>query len=445
MDVWRMLGLIIENMSIWIVLGAFFSALAFTIVIQGFNSRSNITLLYALVSIACTKAFFTLLMQVSGLGTLFGFISHFICAVIIFLCVIPSIKPNTKNYIKGISIALSITIAFSVAVFTLTPMARFLISWLIAIEGHIFELYMISGILVSALIFRVFKSYFFVSSDDVTLLKRYILLQILILLMLNFGFIPLRLAIYPELELFIYIRFMFVLILLMFLVFIRYIVERIYVLERTNKIHAVELTKGLVEAENVNKRYDEIIKLKHYYTSLYRSIVEFIANKDLDGLENYYKENIAPINDQLNKEMGEYEQTKFIQIPLLKSRIVELINTISQLPNVKLYIHVENVISKVAMKDMDLLKVLNIYIENALEEVSSQEEGIITIQMTKNHDRFIFWIKNSLNGKDSTPKAENTGKGLGLIADFCKEYDNFMTLTDVQYGKYIQTLEVYDD
>jgi len=240
------------------------------------------------------------------------------------------------------------------------------------------------------------------------------------------------------------VQFSFSIVVAIFFFSVNKLLERIYDLEDKNKKTAVELTRKSVEAENINKRYEEIIKFKHYYTSIYRSLVGFIAENDFEGLKNFYVTNISPINSQLNKEVGEHKQIHHIHIPLIKARMIELINTVSQLPNINLYIHVENIIENIAMKEMDLLNIISIYIDNAVEETSAQEDGKITIQMDKTHDQFTFIIKNTLIGCKSTPKPNNTGRGIDLI-DEIKENYNTYTETKITYGMYQQRLEVFNE
>jgi two-component system sensor histidine kinase AgrC len=157
-------------------------------------------------------------------------------------------------------------------------------------------------------------------------------------------------------------------------IYSKYNSKLILELETENRKSAIALAERYVEAENVTKRYDEIVKFKHYCTKLYRSIVGYIDGNDMRGLKKFYIKNIAPINDQLNKEIGEYQQINHIKIDVIKARMIELINSVSQLPNVNLYIQVNNIIDHVAMKDMDLFAALNIYIDNAVEETMTQEK-----------------------------------------------------------------------
>ena len=167
-----------------------------------------------------------------------------------------------------------------------------------------------------------------------------------------------------------------------------------------------------------------------------------IESDDMKGLKEYYNENIGPINEELNKELGKYEQIKHIHIPMLKARIIDLINTVSLLPNVNFYLHLDSVIDYVAMKEIDLFAVINIFIDNAIEETKTQEKGKITIEMTQTNDRFIFQIKNTLNGYESTHKPNNTHRGNEIARDIMCKYPNMASSTRVEYGSYIKILKI---
>ena len=223
--------------------------------------------------------------------------------------------------------------------------------------------------------------------------------------------------------------------------FVKYILTR----ERELKKTEIALAERYVEAKNLNKRYDEIVKFKHYMIALYKSGVSYIDAEDMRGWKEYFTKNITPIHDQLDKEVGNYQQIEYIQIDLIKARIVELINTVSQLPNVNLYLHINNVINHVAMKDIDLFAILNIYIDNAVEEVMKQEKGEIIVDIKQAHNVFAFSIENTLVDKKSTPKPQNTHQGFKIVDEILNKYPNSFVNMSNKGGVFLQVLEVCND
>ena len=359
------------------------------------------------------------------------------------------INYNIKNYRKSANIALAILIAYTSVVIILSSIVFFILPDTLPREGNAFHSFMMVGVLSSSLIFRKYNNIINTKSSDSKILLFYLSFKIIVLIVLNFA-IPLYFVANAELsmEVLFTAQFAFAIVVAITFILLTKLLEYNDKLESENREAAIDLvlTRQTVEAENVNKRYNEIVKFKHFTTSVYRSIVGYLTEKDYEGLHKYYDEYIAPINSQLNKELGEYKQINHIHIPIIKARIIELINIVSQLPNINLYVHVDNIIADVAMKEMDLYKIINIYIDNAVEEVTMQdrEEKKITIQMDKTHDRFLFVIKNTLVGCESTPKPNNTGRGIELALEVIEKYDAFIG-TNIEQGMYIQRLEVYNE
>ena len=76
------------------------------------------------------------------------------------------------------------------------------------------------------------------------------------------------------------------------------------------------------------------------------------------------------------------------------------------------------------MKEIDLYTLLNIYIENAVDEIKEQEKGEITIAILKTDESFKFFISNSLIGCDSSPKQESFKMGRKISKEIISRYQN---------------------
>jgi len=174
-------------------------------------------------------------------------------------------------------------------------------------------------------------------------------------------------------------------------------------------------------------------------------MLPLITNGDVQGLKTYYNEHIAPINEQLEKELGDYSQIDHIQLPLIRARVVELINTVSLMPNVDLYIGIDNIIDNVPIKEMDLFTILNIYLDNAIEEVASHEKAIAAVYMTITPDKFTLMVENSLKGKESTTKPLHTNKGLEIVRDIIITYPDIVVHTHIEMNWFKQKLVVISE
>ena len=97
------------------------------------------------------------------------------------------------------------------------------------------------------------------------------------------------------------------------------------------------------------------------------------------------------------------------------------------------------------MKEIDIFTILNIFIDNAIEEVVHHDRGFIEIYMTKTHKKTIFRIENSIEGGKSAPKPMNTHKGLEIVKKIVSAYPNVDIQTSVKLDVFKQLLEVKND
>jgi|GEM_PF-1967734 len=385
---------------------------------------------YFLILFGVQFLFILFLRTANGIGDLAPLIC---CVALSFL-----INIKEKNYIKSFNIAFTILIALLIVVYVLGTFIAAVFPSFYSFEGFEYNAVIAICVFASAFILSKYKDFFFNQVNDKKILMFNLLFKIFTFIFVGIGFSILSTIIRETVYL---MTFGAVLILAIAFFISKFNSKLISKLESEKQIALIRNT----EAENINKKYDDIIRLKHYYTNLFRSSIGFIEADDMTGMKEYFKEHIAPINEDLNKELSDYKQIELMEIKLIKSRLLELVNTVSLIPNAKLIININDIINNVAMKDIDLFAILNIYIENAVDEIREQEKGEIKIEITKTHESVIFVICNSLVGYDSSPKSKSLRKGRKITREIFIGYPNTRVLTSVKFGSYEQLVEVFND
>ena len=357
-------------------------------------------------------------------------------------CIVVSffVYQHNRNLFKSINIALSIYLIFTILAF-MNATILFVFFNFSPEDSMNFGYNLIMQVLlvVSSILMRKYITFFFSNKiNDAKILKFYLLFKAAFLVLL---YIILTILNYYMGGMACFLPSILLALLVtttVWFFFAKYNSELIMGLEKESR----DISNLQVESEKVYKAYNEVIVFKHYYQGLFGSIIKYIAEKDMEGLEEYYLNYIAPISEQLNNNVGEYEQLNYIKNELIKARIVELINTVLQLPNIKLKLLIDSNIDNFGMKEMDFFKILNIYIDNAVEETSTQEKGNITISFKQEYDKLMFMIENSINGFESTPKPNNTHKGLKIVEEIISKYPKVKKRTVVQLNNYVQYIEI---
>lgn len=374
---------------------------------------------------------FILFFSINGIAEL----APLICCIALSLL----INMKEKNYIKSFNIAFSILIMLLIIVYAIGTFVANYFPNFYSFEGVEYNAVMATCVFASAFILKRFFNFFINQIDDKTILIFHLMLKIFIFIFLGIV----SSLIFEDVPGDTYHAILLIVVIILVIMFFIFKLNSklIFKLEREKNMATIRN----IEAENINKEYKTVIKLKHYYTGLYRSTIRFIESNDMAGMKEYYDEHITPISKNFTKELDDFEQIELIKISLIKSRLIELVNTVSLIPNAKLIININSVINSVTMKDKDLFAILNIYIENAVDEIREQKKGTIKIYIEKTHESVKFLICNSLIGYNSSPKLESNNRGMKIADEIMAAYSNVEPSAHTKFGWYEQYIGVFND
>jgi two-component system sensor histidine kinase AgrC len=123
--------------------------------------------------------------------------------------------------------------------------------------------------------------------------------------------------------------------------------------------------------------------------------------------------------------------------------------------NIKLSIYVDEKVSKLEQLNINIyknvVKILGIYLDNAIEASSESPKKEIGIEMFKDKDKLIFIISNSYKGElqesklglvGYSSKGKNRGYGLAYVKDIIKKETNLNQKSNIKAGMYFAILEV---
>lgn len=209
-----------------------------------------------------------------------------------------------------------------------------------------------------------------------------------------------------------------------------------YIKSLERKCYDYELKNQFYEIEK--NRFDEIIRLKHYFIRLLRYYNKYLETNDIESFKSAIEKNILPVEKSLSEEKTK-DMLRFISSPLLKDLLLQFISDTEQY-HIDFKLELDQPILNIGMEELDLFKILSIYIENAVEEVSSQKKGFIHILITKVQDKLIFKISNSISNKRI--QKQSFGKGLHIVKEIIGKYSNVDVATNMTDEIYIQIIEI---
>lgn len=197
--------------------------------------------------------------------------------------------------------------------------------------------------------------------------------------------------------------------------------------------------------------YLEMRKFKHDYINIISSIAGYIYDSDLNGLESYFDEKIAPLNKGLENESLKLTALKNIKIKELKGLLT--IKAI-QAQNKGINIDIE-VVDEIDYLNWDIIpacRALGILMDNAIEAAMECETKKINLAIVKKEKSKIIIIQNTYNGKkislkkiyegNYSTKGENRGLGLKTLKDIISNANNIVLDTKLDEKNFGQIISI---
>lgn len=220
-------------------------------------------------------------------------------------------------------------------------------------------------------------------------------------------------------------------------------------LEFRNKQKEFENLKQYTES--LEKLYSDMRVFRHDYINIISSMIGYIDNRDMDGLERHFYENIIPVSKSMQKNDFKIGAIKNIDIPEIKGIVSSKLIRAQELG---LDVHVEVVenIDDIKMNIIDLSRILGILLDNAIEASKESLEFKLKLAFIKTEKAIIIVISNSYKEKNISLNkifkpnysTKGSGRGIGLtnLKKIVDNYDNVFLETKMIDNYFIQELQI---
>ena len=202
----------------------------------------------------------------------------------------------------------------------------------------------------------------------------------------------------------------------------------------------------------IEELYQNIRVSRHDYANIMASMSGYIEANDMEGLKKYYDRQIFPISSLLNKEKDAVAKLHNLQIIELKSLISVKINYALEL-KIEVNLEITEKVDTVNMKSVDLVRIVGILLDNAIEACQECEKPSLSLSIIKMHKDITFIVKNTYVKQDidysklgslgMSSKGARRGTGLYNIKTITNVYDNVIMDTEYDNGYFTQLLEIY--
>lgn len=199
---------------------------------------------------------------------------------------------------------------------------------------------------------------------------------------------------------------------------------------------------------NINR----LMTVNHEHKNQILTIRTMVANKDKDVLKN-----IDAIIDRKIKDDKELKiRTSVISNTMLGALVYSKLLTMKE-NNINHNIHIDKSLSKFNFinlgdkTNVDICKIIGVYLDNAIEAVSELKEKEINIDLYSDEGYLFILIANTFKGDVDinaihdygyTTKSEGHGYGLALVKEVIKENNNLDSETEIIDQVFVQKLKI---
>lgn len=235
----------------------------------------------------------------------------------------------------------------------------------------------------------------------------------------------------------------------LFAIFLAYTYLRIN--KQDNEIkHNQELMQNLTSYVNTLESVNNEVKLyQHDIKNIMFSLSSFLDNKDYEGLEKFYNDNVMQIKNKdftYNVFLSNLEK---IHIPLFKglltNKLIEAINL-----GISVNVEVNDEINELEINIIDLIRITGILMDNAIEECKNIQNSYITFMALKETSSIKLVFINKLQSHiedisqlyklDYTTKENGHGIGLYNFKTMISKYDKITYKTYIKVDEFIQEI-----
>lgn len=201
---------------------------------------------------------------------------------------------------------------------------------------------------------------------------------------------------------------------------------------------------------NLEKLYTDMRAFRHDYINIISSIIGYIENKDIDGLEKHFNENIVPISKGMESNNFKIGLLKNIKIPEIKGIFLSKLIRAQEL-DIDIFIDIMEPIENINVDIIDLSRIVGILLDNAIEAAEKCDKPSMKVAVINKEKSVLIVIINSIIGevpihkiykKGFSTKGENRGLGLYNLKEITAKYINISIDTSIENGEFKQFLEI---
>ena len=195
--------------------------------------------------------------------------------------------------------------------------------------------------------------------------------------------------------------------------------------------------------------YNEIRGFRHDYAGMMVSMQTAIDSQDLQEIDRIYNEVFVKANHKLRSDKYTYFDLNNLEDSALRSVIAQSIAN-ARVHNIDYILEVKDIISPLSMELLDLVRVMSILLNNAVEGALESYRKQMEVAVIKLDSEILIVIQNSRKNRSIKPeeifnigystKGINRGIGLNNVKEILEKYDDVILETEIDEERFKQII-----
>lgn len=202
--------------------------------------------------------------------------------------------------------------------------------------------------------------------------------------------------------------------------------------------------------DEISKQNEEINQFRHDYLNILSSLESYLEEGDLQALTVYYQQTIQPTRTLFLENASKLSALQKIDHPAIRGIFMTKL-LLAQEKGISVHLEMTGkIIFPNHVFDLNLIRILGILLDNAIEEVDALGKGELAVAFFQEKDALVILIQNTvrnpveplyqLKKQGFSTKGKGRGYGLSTVDELMSQTSTLLLETTISQHLFVQKL-----
>lgn len=213
---------------------------------------------------------------------------------------------------------------------------------------------------------------------------------------------------------------------------------------------AIEQRAMQLYIDEISKQNEEINQFRHDYLNILSSLESYLEEGDLQALTVYYQQTIQPTRTLFLANASKLSALQKIDHPAIRGIFMTKL-LLAQEKGISVHLEMTGkIIFPKHVFDLNLIRILGILLDNAIEEVDALGKGELAVAFFQEKDALVILIQNTvrnpveplyqLKKQGFSTKGKGRGYGLSTVDELMSQTSDLLLETTISQHLFVQKL-----